>query len=78
MENAERKNVYKVYDKIASWFSENRYNKLIEKNYLDNLIEHIPAEGYVLDLGGGTGKFCWSGFATPFDTIKLYFFGCGF
>lgn len=65
MENAERKNVYKVYDKIASWFSENRYNKLIEKNYLDNLIEHIPAEGYVLDLGGGTGKPLLVGICNP-------------
>ena len=56
MEKGERKNVYKVYNKIANWFSENRYTGLLEKNYLDNLIERIPVEGTVLDLGCGTGK----------------------
>jgi ubiquinone/menaquinone biosynthesis C-methylase UbiE len=56
MGHAERKNVYKVYDKIAGWFSENRSTELIEKQYLDDLIEHIPTDGYILDLGCGTGK----------------------
>ncbi len=56
MEKGETKNVYKVYNKIAHWFSENRYAGLLEKNYLDNLIEHLPVEGAVLDLGCGTGK----------------------
>lgn len=52
----ERKNVFKVYDKIAIWFSNNRDVGLIERNYLDNLIEFLPDKGSVLDLGCGTGK----------------------
>jgi ubiquinone/menaquinone biosynthesis C-methylase UbiE len=54
MKNVERENVYKVYDIIASWFSQQ--TELIEKDYLDELIGHIPVEGNVLDLGCGTGK----------------------
>ncbi len=56
MEKGERKNVYKVYNKIAHWFSENRYTGLLEKNHLDKLIAHLPVNGTVLDLGCGTGK----------------------
>ena len=56
MGNEEKENVYKVYDKIASWFSKNRNTALMEKEYLDDLIKLIPTEGYVLDLGCGTGK----------------------
>ena len=56
MGNGERKNVYEVYNRIAKWFSENRYTGLLEKNHLDSLIEHLPVEGTVLDLGCGTGK----------------------
>jgi cyclopropane fatty-acyl-phospholipid synthase-like methyltransferase len=52
----ERENVYKVYDKIAGWYSNNRHTELIEKEYLDALIEHLPPEGSVLDLGCGIGK----------------------
>jgi cyclopropane fatty-acyl-phospholipid synthase-like methyltransferase len=56
MEKGESKNVFRVYDKIASWFSKNRDVGLIERNYLDKLIEFLPNEGTVLDLGCGTGK----------------------
>lgn len=56
MENGERRNVYKVYNKIARWFSEDRYTGLMEKSYLNNLIGYLPAGGTVLDLGCGTGK----------------------
>ena len=56
MEKGESKNVFRVYDKIASWFSKNRNIGLIERNYLDKLIEFLPNEGSVLDLGCGTGK----------------------
>ncbi|WP_448699783.1 class I SAM-dependent methyltransferase [Mucilaginibacter sp. AW1-3] len=56
MQTGERQNVYEVYNKIAVWFSENRYAGLMEKSYLDDLIELIPAGGAVLDLGCGTGK----------------------
>ncbi|OCX51315.1 methyltransferase [Mucilaginibacter sp. PPCGB 2223] len=56
MEQGERKDVYKVYNKIAGWFYENRYRDLMEQDYLDDLIARIPVGGSVLDLGCGTGK----------------------
>ncbi len=56
MQTGEKQNVYKVYDKIATWFAQNRYTGLLEKKHLDDLISRIPANGTVLDLGCGTGK----------------------
>lgn len=56
MENAERDNVYKVYDKIANWFADNRLPTLIEKKYLDDLIVNVGKDASVLDVGCGTGK----------------------
>jgi len=55
MHQGERKNVYKIYDKIAQWFFENRPQNLVEKNCLDNLISYLPKNATVLDLGCGTG-----------------------
>ncbi len=55
METGERTNVYEVYNKIAQWFSENRYTGLLEKEYLDSVIDKIGVHGSVLDLGCGTG-----------------------
>jgi len=56
MHQGERKDVYKVYDKIAQWFHENRPQNLIEKSCLDNLISYLPTNAAVLDLGCGTGE----------------------
>jgi len=56
VKKGERKDVYKIYDKIAPWFYENRYRGLMEKDYLDEVIRLIPASGKVLDLGCGAGK----------------------
>lgn len=56
MENGERKDVYKVYNKIAHWFAENRSTELMEKSYLDQLLNLLPPDATVLDLGCGTGK----------------------
>ncbi|MFD2284549.1 methyltransferase domain-containing protein [Pedobacter petrophilus] len=55
-ESFEREHVFKVYDKIANWFSKNRDHVLIEKQYLDDVIKLIPADGEILDLGCGNGK----------------------
>lgn len=52
----ETQNVFKVYDKIASWFDKNRGQDLMEKAYLDYIIQSIPKQSHVLDLGCGTGK----------------------
>jgi len=54
MEKGEKENVYKVYDKIALWFFENRYAGLMEKSYLDDLIARLPTNATILDLGCGT------------------------
>jgi cyclopropane fatty-acyl-phospholipid synthase-like methyltransferase len=56
MEKGESKNVYKIYDKIAGWFSQNRPEVLVERHYLDYLTKHLPVGSTVLDLGCGTGK----------------------
>lgn len=53
--NAERKNVYEGYNVIANWFAENRPQSLMEKPWLDKVIDVIGKEGSVLDLGCGTG-----------------------
>ena len=52
----ERKNVFKVYDKIANWFTANRPYQLIEKPYLEELGRLIPERSSILDLGCGNGK----------------------
>ncbi|GAA3930357.1 methyltransferase domain-containing protein [Chitinophaga oryziterrae] len=54
MEN-ERKDVFEAYNVIANWFSENRYQGLMEKPYLDSLIDIIGKGANILDLGCGTG-----------------------
>ncbi len=56
MEKGEKENVYEVYNKIATWFSENRYTGLMEKNYLDGLLVCLPINATILDLGCGTGN----------------------
>lgn len=56
MKRGERKNVYKVYDKIAHWVAENKYAGLIEQKYLDVLISEMEDNADVLDVGCGTGK----------------------
>ncbi|KQM72809.1 methyltransferase [Pedobacter sp. Leaf216] len=56
MEKLERKNVYKVYDKIGHWFAENRHSVLEEKAYLDEVLKKLPLNASVLDLGCGSGK----------------------
>ena len=47
--------VYKSYDKIASWMDEHRSMVLFEKPYLDRIIAYLKPDATVLDLGCGTG-----------------------
>ncbi|QIL38848.1 class I SAM-dependent methyltransferase [Pedobacter sp. HDW13] len=56
MENGERKNVYQVYNKIGDWFAENRYADSVERVYLAPIIEQLPPNASMLDVGCGTGK----------------------
>jgi ubiquinone/menaquinone biosynthesis C-methylase UbiE len=50
-----QQNVTETYNIIADWFFENRTRTLIEKPYLDKLIEITGPGGTVLDVGCGTG-----------------------
>ncbi|GAA0525085.1 class I SAM-dependent methyltransferase [Chitinophaga japonensis] len=54
MEN-EKNNAFKAYNVIADWFSENRYQGVMEQAYLDSLVEITGKGADVLDLGCGTG-----------------------
>lgn len=55
MKTGEQVDVYKVYNKIASWFAKNRY-AVKEQKYLNLLISKINSKADVLDVGCGTGK----------------------
>lgn len=56
MEKGERKNVYKVYNKIGRWFAENRYADAVEQAYLNDILKNLPPDAKVLDVGCGDGK----------------------
>ena len=47
--------IIKIYDDSVDWFEANRGRVLVEKKYLDQVIQNIPAAGKVLDLGTGIG-----------------------
>ncbi|MDB5019242.1 MAG: Methyltransferase type 11 [Pedobacter sp.] len=54
MEN--KKRVFEKYNFIADWYSQSRNQDLMEKGYLDKLINLLPEGASILDLGCGTGK----------------------
>lgn len=54
MEDKKNK-VFESYNIIAGWFAENRYQGLMEKAYLDKIIEILGKGSSILDLGCGTG-----------------------
>jgi 2-polyprenyl-3-methyl-5-hydroxy-6-metoxy-1,4-benzoquinol methylase len=56
MENEERQNVYKVYNKIGRWFAENRYADAVEQAYLNDILKNLPPDAKILDVGCGDGK----------------------
>lgn len=45
-----------VYDGIADWFDKSRTRELIEKPYLDLLVQMLKPGASVLDVGCGTGE----------------------
>ncbi|MEJ5961826.1 class I SAM-dependent DNA methyltransferase [Pedobacter immunditicola] len=51
----EKHNVFKTYDIIADWYATNRNPVLMEKTYLDQLIDRVGIGASVLDLGCGAG-----------------------
>lgn len=48
--------MFEQYDKITDWYDKNRRKDLIEKEYLELVLQHIPENGTILDLGCGTGE----------------------
>ncbi len=52
---ANKTNVFETYNKIANWYEKNHYQGVMQKEYLDKIIEYIGNDGTVLDLGCGTG-----------------------
>jgi SAM-dependent methyltransferase len=52
---SDKKKVFEAYNMIAGWFEENRGKSLMEKKYLDRLINIRGRNATVLDLGCGTG-----------------------
>lgn len=50
MEN-EKKNAFEAYNIIADWYAANRYQGIMEKAWLDSLINLTGKGAKVLDLG---------------------------
>lgn len=48
--------VARAYDAIAGWFDAHRSRALIEKPYLDYLVQALAPQAAILDLGCGTGE----------------------
>jgi 2-polyprenyl-3-methyl-5-hydroxy-6-metoxy-1,4-benzoquinol methylase len=56
MSKRNKTKVYEVYDEIINWFDEARTKTLMESEYLNLIVNTIPQEGSILDLGCGTGE----------------------
>lgn len=56
MPKGNRDKVYESYEKIADWYDEHRSRDLMEKKYLELIIQSIPKGGSILDLGCGMGE----------------------
>lgn len=48
--------VYESYEEIVHWFDDARTKTLMEAEYLNLIVETIPADSSILDLGCGTGE----------------------
>lgn len=44
------------YEAISEWFDANRSKELMEKEYLERVMAHLPKSAFILDLGCGTGE----------------------
>jgi 2-polyprenyl-3-methyl-5-hydroxy-6-metoxy-1,4-benzoquinol methylase len=48
--------VYEAYEEIVNWFDDARTKTLMESEYLNLIVNSVPAGGSILDLGCGTGE----------------------
>jgi ubiquinone/menaquinone biosynthesis C-methylase UbiE len=56
MTKRNKEKVYECYEEIVDWFDDVRTKTLMESEYLNLIINSVPAGGSVLDLGCGTGE----------------------
>ena len=56
MSKMNKTKVYEVYDEIINWFDDARTKSLMESEYLNLIVNTIPPNGTILDLGCGTGE----------------------
>lgn len=56
MTNQNKEKVYEAYEEIVHWFDDARTKALMESKYLNLIVNSIPQDGSVLDLGCGTGE----------------------
>jgi ubiquinone/menaquinone biosynthesis C-methylase UbiE len=56
MTKLNKEKVYEVYDEIIRWFDEARTKTLMEKEYLDLIVNTVPKNSSILDLGCGSGE----------------------
>lgn len=56
MSKMNKTKVYEVYEEIIDWFDDARTKSLMEAEYLNLIVNTIPQEGSILDLGCGTGE----------------------
>lgn len=56
MTKQNKEKVYESYDEIVDWFDDARTKTLMESEYLNLIVNSVPAGDSVLDLGCGTGE----------------------
>ena len=56
MTKSNKEKAYESYEEIVQWFDDAHTKTLMESQYLNLIINSVPAGGSVLDLGCGTGE----------------------
>lgn len=56
MPKRNKEKVYESYEEIVDWFDDARTKTLMESEYLNLILNSIPANSSILDLGCGTGE----------------------
>lgn len=56
MTKRDKERVYDAYEEIVHWFDNARTKTLMESEYLNLIVNSVPAGSSVLDLGCGTGE----------------------